>query len=685
VTVIRFLRLLPVALLLAAAFASCGGPDETTAFDKAVDQLFAEGYPRGLVETFCSLGTNPDLGFRWAGTTAERAVGERVAAEMRAMGLANVRLEPVPVDVFEFEKADVTVGDRLMVASTVAGVPPTPEGGITAPVVYVKGGTAADFDAAGDVAGKLVLVDSRMSSWWFFWPAFEAAHRKAAGIIGTFTPDDAKYFSIDDQALGSFDGQYDFAAPPWVYIARRDGDWLKSNLAAGSVTATMILEEKVTLERDGGVAYNVVGELPGERGDGQMVLMAAHQDAHFRAGVDDTGALANMLAIAKAMRASGHRPKSTWVFLATAGEEFGRTNSYYDWLAGAWWAVARAHPDWAGRVRAMINLESMAVRGSALALRSNPELEPWLKRLASRNPGLLPNGFENIVPVNSWNDQWPFTASGIPSVKFDTSDEAYDKLYHSNRETAGLVDWDYLAGLAKFAFRLAEELDKGLLPYSLKARADDLAAAVNGNELAAAGADPATVSRLVSNVAAFKAAADAFDAGSGAIPAAGMEPANAILLAVEKDINSGFTALSPADDDITIYPHQAILKEVQGLRKALAALEATKPDRAAALEALAGTGMTRFGIRFSYPVYLKHLSRLAPGFPRLGFGELAHLPEPLDVVPQYRRIESGDAAGAVRELEAALRARLTVLDKGLSEMADVLERATAHVKDLTGG
>ena len=88
-------------------------PVGTAAFDKAVDKLFAEGYPQGLVTYFCSLGTNPDLGFRWAGTSAERAVGDRVAAEMRAMGLSNVRLEPVPVDVFEFEKASVAVGDRL--------------------------------------------------------------------------------------------------------------------------------------------------------------------------------------------------------------------------------------------------------------------------------------------------------------------------------------------------------------------------------------------------------------------------------------------------------------------------------------------------------------------------------------------------------------------------------------------
>ncbi len=676
----RSSKLLPVILLSAAALVSCTGRDDAAAFDKAVDKQSAEGYPQGLVKYFCSLGTNADLGFRWAGTAAERAVGERVAAEMRAMGLANVRLEPVPVDVFEFVKAAVAIGDLTMIASTIAGAPPTPPGGITAPVVYVKGGTAAEFDAAGDVAGKLVLIDMRMSSWWFFWPAFEAAHRRAAGIIASYTPEDAKYFSVDDQALGSFDGQYDLAAPPWAYIARRDGDWLKAKLASGPVTATLLLEEKVTLERDGGVAYNVVGELPGERGDGQMVLMAAHQDAHFRAGVDDTGALANMLSIAKAMRASGHRPKNTVVFLATAAEEFGAANSYYDWLTGAWWAVARAHPDWAGRVRGMINLESMAVKGAPLGLRSNPELQPWLKALAERSPDLVPNGFELLKPVNSWNDQWPLTASGIPSVKFETSDEEYDKLYHSSRETADLVDWDYLARLAKLAFRMAGELDDGLLPFSLPARADDLAAAVNADELSAAGADPAAVSRLVSGVAAFKSAAAGFDAASKAIPAAGIEPANALLLSVEKDINSGFTALSPADDDVTIYPHQGLLREALGLRKALAELKAAKPDRAAALEALSGTGMTRFGTLFSYPVYQKQLARLAPGSPRLGFGELGHLPEPLDVMPQYRKIESGDAAGAVPELESALGARLAILDRRLIEMAAVLERVTARLR-----
>jgi Iap family predicted aminopeptidase len=593
-----------------------------------------------------------------------------------------VRLEPVPVDVFEFEKASVAVGDRLMIASTIAGVPPTPEGGITAPIVYVKGGTASDFDAAGDVTGKLVLMDAKMSSWWFTWPAFEAGHRKAAGVICTHTPEDPKYFSVDDSALGSFDGQYDLAAPPWVYVSRRDGDWLKSRLGTGPVTATMVLKEKVTLERDGGVAYNVIGELPGERRDGQMVLISAHQDAHFRAGIDDTAALANMLTIAKAMRASGHRPKTTVVFLATAGEEFGYTNAYYEWLTGAWWAATRAHKDWAGRVRAMLNLESMAVKEAPLTMRFNPELKPWLERLVSRCSTLLPYGSEAVTPVNSWNDQWPFTAAGIPSVEFATYSADYDRLYHSNFETSALVDWAYLAKIAKFAFRAAQQLDDGLLPYSFGIRADDLAAAVNKEELLAVGANAAVVSRLAAGVSAFRTAAADFDARTGAIPAGRTDAVNDGLLEVEKVLNSSFTALSPADDDATVYPHQAVLRDAQGINAALAALKADRPGPAASLKALAGTYMTRFGISFSYPVYLKQISRLRPDFPRITIGGQGQLPEPLDVISQYRKIEAGDWAGAIVELEAKRLKLLVELDDRLARMAGVLEWVIPRIEAL---
>jgi hypothetical protein len=413
-----------------------------------------------------------------------------------------------------------------------------------------------------------------------------------------------------------------------------------------------------------------------------MVLKAAHQDAHFRAGADDTAALVNMLTIAKAMRASGYQPKTTVVFLATAGEEFGYTGSYYEWIVGAWWAATRAHADWAGRVRAMLNFESMAVKGAPLGLRSNPELKPWLERLASRSPDLLPHGFELLTPVNSWNDQWTFTAAGIPSVKFDATTSEYEALYHSDFETQDIVDWPYLAKIVKFAFRAAGEMDDGLLPYSLKARADDLAAALKTDELEDSGAGPETISRLERALAAFGRAAAAHDAGATRVPADRIEEVNAGLLAIEKALNSAFTALSPADDDITVYPHQAVLRDSRGIDAALAALTASKPDPAAALKALGRTYLTRLGIDFSYPVYLRHISRLDPGFDRINWGGQGHLPKPLDVMPQYRKVQADDHAGARTDLEAKRRSLITELNERLEKMAAVLEWATPRIEAL---
>jgi hypothetical protein len=333
----------------------------------------------------------------------------------------------------------------------------------------------------------------------------------------------------------------------------------------------------------------------------------------------------------------------------------------------------------------LVNLETMAVEGAPLDLRSNPELGPWLKELTARHAAFLPHGSTTSTPVSSWNDQWPFAVAGIPNVKIGTYSDDYDRLYHTDFETSALVDWDYLAKVAKLVFRAVERLDDGLLPYSLKARADHLAAAVNQDELLAAGADAAVVSRLAAGVAAFRKAAAGFELTSAALPSGAIEPTNSSLLEIEKAINAGFTALSPADDDATVYPHQPVLGDARGIGAALAALRASTPDKAAALKALAGTYLTRHGIAFSYPVYLKHIARLDPGFDRITFAAQGRLPAPLDVMPQYRRIEAGDYAGAVAELEASRRALLADLDHRLTGMADLLEQVTPRIERLAEG
>ena len=161
-------------LLLLTAGVAQAAPRPT--YDQAIDQLFADGYPQAVDNHLADMpGTNPKLGFFMGGTWSDNARAAYIAKQMKAMGLTNVHLEPVPLDVFTFKSASVKVGYNTMVASVFAGARPTPATGLKAQVVYAHDGTAADFDAlakAGiDVKGKLVLLDADLWTWWVNYQA----------------------------------------------------------------------------------------------------------------------------------------------------------------------------------------------------------------------------------------------------------------------------------------------------------------------------------------------------------------------------------------------------------------------------------------------------------------------------------------------------------------------------------
>ena len=181
------------------------------------------------------------------------------------MGLSDVALERVPLDVWSFHGASVRVNGKKFTASGFAGARGTfmP---VTREVVYVGTGTVDEFDAAGSVRGKIVLVDFDGYDWWLNFPQMLAGHRGAAAVIFTHAPYDfdpaGEYFNAPD-ALGSFDAETDYSAPPAVYISRADGAELRTACEAGPVKATVKANIRVRLQRDGGFGYNVVGAIPG--------------------------------------------------------------------------------------------------------------------------------------------------------------------------------------------------------------------------------------------------------------------------------------------------------------------------------------------------------------------------------------------------------------------------------------
>lgn len=196
IVLILALAALALALLLPAVASAL-------TYDQAVDNLYAKGYPQNVETYLNNLGTS-DLGFRLGGTGADDTAADYLAEKLRAAGYTNVRLEAVPVDEWAVREASVTVGDTKFVCSQFAGVPGTDADGVTADVVYVGSGAAADYEGL-EVSGKIVLVDSSMDNFWFNFQGAEATKHGAKAVILTSNYSDG--------------AGMDFPSAPWYVIA----------------------------------------------------------------------------------------------------------------------------------------------------------------------------------------------------------------------------------------------------------------------------------------------------------------------------------------------------------------------------------------------------------------------------------------------------------------------------------
>jgi N-acetylated-alpha-linked acidic dipeptidase len=675
--------LIPLCLVLlllpASALAS-------TSFNHALDRLIAQGWPQRVDEHLAYMpGTNPQLGFYFGGTWSDDARARYIADRMRRMGLKHVHLEPVPVDTFNFESASVQVGTKAMIASTFAGSPPTPVSGLTASVVWAHAGTAQDFDAlaaAGvDVKDKLVLVDADPNNWWMNEPQAEATSRGAIGVIFTYGPNTAPYWSYALDELASFDLNGDLTDVPVVYISQQDGSWLESQLDANGVgpAATMKLIEKVRLATQGGTGYNVFGDLPGRVKDDTFVLYGAHHDGFFHTGTDNTSGCVSNLLMAKAMMESGYRPAHTVRFMFTTAEEFGLANAYYDWCIGSWWAISHQHPAWAGRIRAFINVDHWTLDGK-LVIRS-AEFVPLLTSMAGASSSLLPNGYQ-MQGSSTWQDTWTFEAAGVPIVTFMTK-QAGDPRYHSQYMTPDLMNWPYTGGLIKFIFAVEKQVNNGgLLPYGLSARADGLASTVVPADLLAAGADATAVNRLQGDIADLQTAAAGYEARAGSIPRAHYATVNGSLLAIWKKFNVQLMGLNPYQS--SGFRHEQALLDVQSLNEAISALQQSVPDTAAALSALGNVDLTYYGTMLSHDVYQRLLTRADPGFYHVAWGSQANPVWPLlDVMPQYNAIDAGSwNATTITEIEAMRDQDLADLNSRLDAMSAAVEWVTTRIDSL---
>ena len=335
-------------------------------------------YSFALAKKLEDIRSNEALGYRTAGSEAELRTGDMLKAEMEAIGLSDVTKDAFTLDTWTFETAQLTypTADGSETTVELGGYQTDFSTGGSRTYTIIDGGQGTEADLEGlDVTGKLVLIDiNQRENWWINYPAYEAHLHGAAAVIAA---QDGGYAEVSDDALNAQDVCGPADAPAFS-ISRTDADALRASMAAAGTNELAVsfnAESAVTMD---GTSYNIVGTIPGRDPDA-MVLMSAHYDSYFAGFQDDNAAIALMFGIAKGILDSGYQPEKALVFCAMAAEEWGVSDTRYDWSTGAYNQIFRVHPEWVGKVIADINFELPAMNeGDTDQIRASYELKTFL-------------------------------------------------------------------------------------------------------------------------------------------------------------------------------------------------------------------------------------------------------------------------------------------------------------------
>ena len=594
---------LAAVLLLSACGQQPDTPQSTPEAERvtleAAQQAYLEkvdvDYAYHLALQLEDIRSNENLGYRTAGSEAELATGDMLKAEMESIGLQNVTKDEFTLDTWTFEKAQLSFTDSTGAEYTaeLGGYQTdfVTDGPEAFTIVDSGEGTEADLDGL-DVTGKLVLIDiNQRDNWWINYPAYEAHLRGAAAVIAV---QDGGYGEVSDDALNAQDICGPADAPAFS-MSRTDAEALRAALDEnGEASVTLDAVSRVGMD---GVSYNITGMIPGKDED-SMVLMSAHYDSYFAGFQDDNAAIALMLGIAKAIIDSGYQPEKTLVFCAMAAEEWGVSNTRYDWSTGAYNQIFRVHPDWVGKVVADINFELPAMNeGETDQIRTSYELKTFVEDFKESVPqveGVFPEGIEVIVPTQTWSDDFSLSIAGVPSSVTALRGGFAQTHYHSqfdNRDTyspEAFLFHHNMYGMLMLAYdRCAvSPLDFSTRLEALRASMDDtvlteeqvssLNAALDEAEDAASAAWD-KVSEINDS---YRKALDSGDTAAADALIQESRETNAAVLSAFKYAEDAFVRLTW--EDVSIFPHEHSQNNLLALNGAVEALE--RGDSATAID-----------------------------------------------------------------------------------------------------
>jgi Iap family predicted aminopeptidase len=184
-----------------------------------------------------------------------------------------------------------------------------------------------------DVTGKLVLIDvSEEEMYWLQYPLYEAELQGAIGAVVHWI----EYQDVED-SVATHDSESRTNIPA-VCVSHKNAAYLKDLIMTSDDPVMVKVWCDATIDY-GGKGYNVYGYIPGTTYPDEYIVIGDHYDKWWYGASDDGSGVARLLGLAKAMVDSGYKPQRTIVFVATDAEEYGWTDTEFDWALGAWWSI----------------------------------------------------------------------------------------------------------------------------------------------------------------------------------------------------------------------------------------------------------------------------------------------------------------------------------------------------------
>lgn len=331
-----------------------------TAIPEEIDYLPTEGFLpstaeiSGWVDELWAMGAHSPYRYRMPGTPGDMRAARYVLAKFKGFGLNDTHLEPVPA-TFSFPeswslKVRVNGKNKNIDSHFLRYAGFTPPQGVRAPLVYVGEGSAAEFDAAGDVSGKIVLVDivaqpltvAALAPATLYtydpentlvgenaienWPPTNfdssyslASQRGAAGYIAVIT-----FMSRNNN---QFLHWYADGSLPGLSVSLTDGDTLKYLLSSGPVEANMKLHGR----NRSGTVYNVYGTVPGKNygtPDDEFIVVHTHYDGW---ATNEASATSVVLALAKYFAQFPRETRDKSLLFVAMASHFGKKAEWEDY------------------------------------------------------------------------------------------------------------------------------------------------------------------------------------------------------------------------------------------------------------------------------------------------------------------------------------------------------------------